>query len=73
MVPHLRESRRAGETPVNSGCGIRKLVTLRRTITQLMDENDRRLPRSDDGDDDDDDDDEDEEEESPEKKEEVQR
>lgn len=70
MVPHLRESRRAGETPVNSGRGIRKLVTLRRTITQLMDENDRRLPRSDDGDDDDDDDEEDE---SPEKKEEVQR
>jgi len=47
-------------------------VTLRRTITQLVNENDRRLPRTEDEDDDDDDDD-GEEDESPEKKEEVQR
>jgi hypothetical protein len=55
---------------IKSGRGIRRLVTLCGTVTQLVSENDRRLPRPEG---DDDDDDEEEEEIPPEKKEEVQR
>ena len=59
-----------------SGHGICRLVTLCSTVTQLVSENDRRLPgaeSNDDSDSDSDGDDDDIEELSPEKKEEVQR
>ena len=59
---------------INSGRGIRRLVTLCGTITQLVSENDRRLPGSEsENDEDNDDGDDDDEDMSPEKKEEVKR
>ena len=69
MLTHSPRTARKIRAVIISGRGIRKLVTLRRTITQLVNESDRRLPRSED----DDDDDKEEEDESPEQKEEVQR
>jgi hypothetical protein len=54
---------------ISSGRGIRRLVTLCGTITQLVSENDRRLP----GTESEEEGDEDEEGESPERKEEVRR